>query len=471
MLISSPLFLFFFLPLAFLIYFVMPDRVRYFALVIICAVYYAIAGISNPFLLSLVCICVLILFLGSRLISVIKPRVPRTAVLVLLILGLVAATVTVCRYSSNAFVGSDVTNVVAETAIRLLLIASCFIDVYRRDAAAPGITDSIVFMMFFPIMIAGPVVKYKDFLRVLRERSLTVSRFAKGAQFYMRGFIKRFAIGAVLNEVYEDVIAEDVCDIPVFMGLAMLVIASFMMYAILSGYSDMGSGIALMFGLELPSNFDIPIICATLDGYFMRFMTTLFDFADDYVIRPILRGRPLKSVRGFFATVVAFFLIGVWYREDPKSLLIALPICVIAAGMYVIGVRDFVAKHKALAFPMWLCTFAVISVFWMALRLKDPFMMMEYVLNINFSGAHYGNTVLLNSISYRKYVITAGLVVVMLIPALIRRAAVRRGRSENAIKWAEFAESLILLPIFAFTVIFYMPQFPLIGSSAFNNLV
>lgn len=471
MTVSSPIFLFFFLPAALAVCYLSPKRHRKIALTAIFIAYYGIVGIVNPFTLLLICTLILLLFIFTRVISAQKSGTARSVLLAVFIAFFTLGTA-VLRYCAEIFGTIHGLAFPVGATVRCLLCISCLVDVYRRDAEAPGIIECVSYLMFFPIMVAGPVVKFKDFVRICENREYSLQRFALGSKLYMRGFVKRFAIGAVLNDAFEGVVGANLEDVSVFMALSVLVMVSLMMYAILSGYSDMGTGIALMFGIGLPENFRDPLFSATLDTYFKRFMITLFDYVNDYIIEPIA-GKELKSNRGFGATVLGFFMIAVWYRENPKSLLIALPIVVVAAGMYTLEVGERVKHRKGVSLLLGIMTFFVISVFWLALRLKDPFSIMEYSISIAFNGVNYGNVMLLRSVSWIKYAMTFIVALLIALPAYIRHALLRceEEEAQRAARVWNTVGNVIITALFGFTLIYYMPQYPQYGIHALDGLI
>ena len=471
MTVSSPIFLFFFLPVALAVYYLLREKHRKVALAAIFISYYGIAGIVNPFSLLLICLFIFLLFAFTRMISVAKNQKIRSAFLIFSIAFIVIGTI-VLRYCGEIFGTINGLKFTVGATVRSLLSISCLIDVYRRDVKAPGIADCVSYLMFFPIMVVGPIVKFKDFVGIAEKREVSMHNFALGARLYMRGFVKRFALGAVLNSAFEGVFGAELDDVSVFMVLAMLVIVSLMMYAILSGYSDMGTGIALMFGIKLPVNFRDPLFSATLDIYFKRFMKTLFDYVDDYIISPIA-GNNIKSNRGFGATILAFFMIAVWYRENPRFLLIVFPIVVVAAGLYTLGVGEKVKKSKILSVFLGMVTFVVVSCFWMALRIKDPFSLMEYSINIALYGVNYGNVMLLRSVSWIKYAVTLIFALLIAVPSYISHSLVRRGgdSKKRAAEKVSFAGTVIIMILFVFTVVYYMPQYPQYAVTALDGLI
>lgn len=471
MTVSSPIFIFFFLPVAIAVYYLLKDRYRKAALPLIFVAYYGIVGIANPFSLLLICVYIFLLFVFARVISAVKGRAARGVLLGVFISFFVISTL-VLRYCSERFGTIYGLKFPVGATVRCLLCISCLVDVYRGDAGTPGVDDCVAYLMFFPIMVAGPVVKFKDFIDIINNREPSMQNFARGARLYMRGFVKRLALGAVLNDAFEGVFDAQLPDVSVFMVLAMLIMVSLMMYAILSGYSDMGSGIALMFGMKLPVNFRDPFFSTTLDNYFSRFMVTLFDYVNDYIIFPIA-GKTLVSNRGFGAATLGFFVIALWYRENPKSLLIALPIVIVAAGLYSFNVGENIKRHRVASVFLGISTFAVISVFWMALRLKDPFSIMEYSINIALNGVNYGNVMLLRNVSWLKYVLTLIIALMIAVPSYVKHALLKCSgeRAQRAAGKADTVGAVTIMVLFVFTLVYYMPQYPQYATIALDGLI
>ncbi len=188
------------------------------------------------------------------------------------------------------------------------------IDIYRGELEpVRSLPRFLLFVSFFPQLIAGPIVRAKEFLPQMdRAPALDSERLTGGLYRIIRGFAKKMLIA--------DFIAATIVD-PYFTtpeaanGLeTFLALTGFhlQVYCDFSGYTDIAIGTAALFGFDLPENFRRPYAAHTPANYWSRWHLTLSRFCFDYIYRP-LGGNRGSALQTHFNTVFTFAVIGFWH--------------------------------------------------------------------------------------------------------------------------------------------------------------
>ena len=188
------------------------------------------------------------------------------------------------------------------------------VDIYRRKiepTANP--LKFAVFVFFFPQLVAGPIVRAAEFLPQMGARPrLDARAFGEGVFLILAGLAKKM----ILADTMARHIVRPYFDEPAAFGtldtLLAVWAANFQVYCDFSGYSDVAIGAALLFGFKLPDNFKRPFVSRTPMEHWRRWHITLSYFLRDYLYFP-LGGSKFGPARTMFATVLTFFLGGLWH--------------------------------------------------------------------------------------------------------------------------------------------------------------
>lgn len=188
------------------------------------------------------------------------------------------------------------------------------IDVYRREIPpADRYLDYLLFVCFFPHLVAGPIVRPKSMLPQLRAEPIaTDSMKAEGLFQIATGLCKKIVIGDTLginlvNRVFDN--PERFSSLEVLVAVYAYAIK---IYADFSGYSDVAIGSAKLFGYELPMNFDAPYVSRSLQEFWHRWHISLSSWLRDYLYISLggNRGSTWRTYRNLMATMV---LGGLWH--------------------------------------------------------------------------------------------------------------------------------------------------------------
>ncbi len=191
---------------------------------------------------------------------------------------------------------------------------SYMLDRYMGKASHYSLLEYAAFVSFFPQLIAGPIVLHSELIPQFKDVS---KRYWDGDKFY--DGIVIFVIGLSKKVLLADTLArianygfENAIFLDSFSSMAMLVAYSLELYFDFSGYSDMAIGLGLMFGIELPVNFNSPYKASSLKALWGRWHMTLTRFMTTYVYIP-LGGSRKGKLRTLVNVFIVFLVSGFWH--------------------------------------------------------------------------------------------------------------------------------------------------------------
>jgi alginate O-acetyltransferase complex protein AlgI len=191
---------------------------------------------------------------------------------------------------------------------------SYVIDVYRRQMEPTSrYVDYLAFVSFFPVIVAGPVVRAKELLPQFRERPVLTSEEGTQAIFLIvLGLVKKIAIADYLAHNLVGRVFDQPQLYSSLETLAAIYGYALQIYCDFSGYSDIAIGSALLLGFRLPINFNSPYRAESLPDFWKRWHITLSNWLTDYVYFSIggLRKRPFNMYRN---VVLTMLIGGLWH--------------------------------------------------------------------------------------------------------------------------------------------------------------
>lgn len=189
------------------------------------------------------------------------------------------------------------------------------IDIYRKEAEPQkSLLNYWLFILFFPQLIAGPIVKYRKIAPQLIHRKDRMENVVNGFYRFSIGLAKKVLIANVLSEYGEQLTGWDTILSSPSSSIAWMtaVCYTFEIYFDFSGYSDMAIGLGTMFGFRLPENFNRPYLSRSITEFWRRWHITLGDFMRDYLYIPL--GGNRKSVNKTYINLfIVFMLSGLWH--------------------------------------------------------------------------------------------------------------------------------------------------------------
>lgn len=186
------------------------------------------------------------------------------------------------------------------------------IDVYRdRGLGTRSFWELLLYISFFPQLIAGPIVKYHDVAEQIRHRTASVQDMAAGCRRFIIGLSKKLLLADILAVAVDALYAHSA------LGDARLSLIAGVCYAMqiffdFSGYSDMAIGMGRMFGFHFHENFDHPYTASTIRDFWRRWHISLSSWFREYLYIPLGGNRKGLS-RTCGNVLLVFFLTGLWH--------------------------------------------------------------------------------------------------------------------------------------------------------------
>jgi alginate O-acetyltransferase complex protein AlgI len=193
---------------------------------------------------------------------------------------------------------------------------SYLIDIFRgsaRHLVSP--IDFVLYITFFPQLIAGPIVRFHEIRDQLVERRETVDAFAAGIYRFSLGLGKKVLIADAVAPVADAAFATPTADLVTASAALGVVAYAIQLFFDFSGYSDMALGLALMFGIRLPENFDRPYASRTVTEFWRRWHMSLSRWFRDYLYVP-LGGNRGTSFQTYRNLIIVFLVTGLWHGAN-----------------------------------------------------------------------------------------------------------------------------------------------------------
>jgi alginate O-acetyltransferase complex protein AlgI len=190
---------------------------------------------------------------------------------------------------------------------------SYVVDVYRRDATAQkSPVHAALYLLLFPQLIAGPIIRYRDIADQLARRTVSIDDLAYGVRRFIIGLAKKVMVANVVAGPADRIFAMPFAQLSIGHAWLGLVCYTLQIYFDFSGYSDMAIGLGRMFGFRFPENFRWPYIAATVQEFWRRWHISLSTWFRDYLYVP-LGGNRVPPARRYRNLVTVFFLCGLWH--------------------------------------------------------------------------------------------------------------------------------------------------------------
>lgn len=197
---------------------------------------------------------------------------------------------------------------------------SYVIDVYRGECnVQKNFGRLLLYISFFPQLIAGPIVKYRDIETQILSRSVTGENTALGIRRFAMGLAKKVFIANNVAVIADSVFADlSVIDAKTaWLGAAAYMLQIFFDF---SGYSDMAIGLGRMFGFEFKENFDHPYIASSIKDFWRRWHISLSSWFKEYLYIPLGGNRKGKA-RTIINKFIVFACTGIWHGANWTFLL------------------------------------------------------------------------------------------------------------------------------------------------------
>lgn len=320
MLFTSPVFLFIFLPIVLIIYYLSPEKVKNLCLIVFSLFFYS-WGEGKALLILLLMITANYFF--GLIIANKKYKKIWLAAAVIFDLSYIFyfkyLVFTLGIFSSFLFkigkTGWTIPEIVMPLGVSFVTfhLISYVFDIYRKEIKAEkNILNFGLYILMFPHLIAGPIVRYKDIGVQIKKRKVSKDLLAEGIRRFIQGLAKKVLIANVMAAVADQIFSI----FPQFLTGKIVWLALFsyslQIYFDFSGYSDMAIGLAKMFGFSFKENFNYPYIATSIKDFWRRWHISLSSWFRDYLYIP-LGGNRKGKIRTLINIAIVFTLTGLWH--------------------------------------------------------------------------------------------------------------------------------------------------------------
>lgn len=413
MVFSSHLFIFYFLPLALILYYAVPRKGKHLVLTLLSYYFY---GWANPLFVVLMLASTIIDYICGLIIAD-GPDGGKTKK------QKIAVTISICSNLSllgffkyfNFGVGSfnavaemmgmpmfeQVMNVTLPLGISFYTFQSMSysIDIYRGDARPiKNFIDFACYVSMFPQLVAGPIIRFQEVADQLQERTHTLEKFARGVAFFCMGTAKKILIANPCGKVADTCFdAGSVGTLDAWWGV---IGYSFQIYFDFSAYSDMAIGLGLMLGFVFPKNFDSPYHSKSITEFWRRWHISLSTWLRDYLYIP-LGGNRKGNARTYINLALVMLLGGLWHGASWNFVIWG------AIHGAMLGLERMQGKdspyRKLPAFVRVAITYVLVLFTWVFFRALDLEASTAYISSMLGFGTVYPGAELLGGVIYKPY--------------------------------------------------------------------
>ena len=393
MVFSSSLFLLYFFPAFLLIYFLLPEKLKNI-FVLLASIFFYAWGAPDFIVFVLASIVFDFYVVKWLYVSTGKKKLILTGASVFVNIGLLAYF----KYANffienlNEVLAQFGVHAVQWTKIALPIGISFFtfqkityaVDVYRKvHAPLKKLTDYAMYILMFPQLIAGPIVRYNEIADQIENRKEyeTLDNKLTGFFRFVIGLSKKVLIANVLGEQVDYIFSMDSGLLTMPVAWLGIVAYAFQIYYDFSGYSDMAIGIGRMIGFTFPENFNNPYISQSISEFWRRWHMTLGAFMKNYLYIP-LGGNRVPKARMYFNLWLVFVISGLWHGAAWTFVLWG-----VYHGLFLVLDRLFLLKfyEKIGKLPSIIITFFITLIGWVLFRSETLEQAVFYVKKM-FSG-------------------------------------------------------------------------------------
>lgn len=234
-------------------------------------------------------------------------------------------------------------------------------DIYRSEAkGSKNFLDVGLYTLFFPQLIAGPIVRFKDIHTQIRNRIINNEILIKGIKRFIVGLTKKVVIANSLGYVADQIYKLELIDLTPELIWFGIFIFALQLYYDFSGYSDMAIGLAAVFGFHFPENFNFPYAARSLSELWKRWHISLTTFFRHYLYIP-LGGNNGKEYQVVLRLIFVFLLTGFWHGAEWNCILWGL-----FTGVFIV-LEKYIYKKQLEKLPYFIANIYTLFLFITAL--------------------------------------------------------------------------------------------------------
>ena len=352
MVFSSILFIFRFLPLALGIYYLTPKKYKNLSLLILSLIFYS-WGEAKYFVIML--LSIFVDYFAS--IGIERYRENKKIKIILLCVSVFFNLGMLFFFKYFNFFIDNINSILGlalnHVNITLPLGISFYtfqtmsytIDVFRgKVRAEKNIISFGAFVCLFPQLIAGPIVKYTDINKELKDRKMDINQIEEGIELFILGLGRKVLIANNIGMLWTEIEGIGFLNISSILAWLGVLAFAFQIYFDFSGYSLMAIGLGKMLGFNFPQNFNNPYISRSITEFWRRWHITLGYWFREYVYIP-LGGNRVNKGRLVFNLFIVWFLTGFWHGASYNFIMWGIYFFILI-GIEKLGLLNFLEKHK-----------------------------------------------------------------------------------------------------------------------------
>ncbi|MDD8048134.1 MAG: MBOAT family protein [Thomasclavelia sp.] len=321
MVFSSVTFLFIFLPIVFVLYYLLPNlKLKNVLLIIASLIFYAF---GEPVYVFLLLLSALFNYLFG--LNVVGHDTKAKVCIVLAVVYNIGMLV-VFKYAD--FLIEIINNItrlsIGSVNLTLPIGISFFtfqalsyvIDVYRNnEMRQKKFSNVVLYIFFFPQLIAGPIVKYHDIQKEINNRDASIEDISSGIRRFIYGLAKKILIANTVGYVADTIYSMNLGDVNFLAAWVGAIAYALQIYYDFSGYSDMAFGLGKMFGFHFKENFLYPYSASSIKDFWHKWHISLSTWFKEYLYIP-LGGNRKGQLRTVINKVIVFFTTGLWHGAN-----------------------------------------------------------------------------------------------------------------------------------------------------------
>lgn len=378
MVFSSITFLLYFLPIFLLVYNLIDKRFKNYFILLASIVFYAWG--ASDFIIILVLSTIIDFYIVKALYE--SPKKKRKQLLLFCSIFMNVGLLAYFKYANffidnvNQFLGALNVSAIGWTNVLLPIGISFYtfqtltysIDVYRGvHKPLKKLSNYLLYIMSFPQMIAGPIVRFNLIADEIIDRKETIDDKLQGFIRFCIGLGKKVLIANVVGEQADLIMNQPIENITFISSWIGILAYTFQIYFDFAGYSDMAIGLGKMMGFSFPENFNNPYTSKSITEFWRRWHMTLGQWMRDYLYIPLGGNRVGSKTRLYFNLWFVFLVSGLWHGASWNFVIWGA-----FHGFFLILDKIFLLQvlNKIGSFFSTIITFIIVVVGWVFFRLE-----------------------------------------------------------------------------------------------------
>lgn len=257
---------------------------------------------------------------------------------------------------------------------------SYVVDLYRNEIKVQKNWYKLaLYISFFPQLIAGPIVKYKDVCEQIDIRECNIEKFAYGTKRFIYGLGKKVIISNSMALIVDSIFDLDMGYVGTGLSWCIAICYTLQIYFDFSGYSDMAIGLGKMFGFDFMENFNYPYISKSIQEFWRRWHISLSTWFKEYLYIP-LGGNRKGQIRTYINLSIVFLCTGLWHGASYTFVLWGL-----FHGMFMVMERLFLGKlldKNPIKIINYIYTLLVVMIGWVLFRAEKLDVALSIIKNM-----------------------------------------------------------------------------------------